>query len=102
MTIPPELGEQEPASFEGYFRDPAFAAESTLAWSLGQRTDLVDALRGLLSGGQAAARLRIWVLLELTSQPQARLERGDLNSLFHGLRPGACDLWAARCFACHF
>lgn len=67
------------------------AAESPLAWGLGQRLDLLDALRGLLSGGQAAARLRLWVFLELAAQPQGRLQRDDLNQLFYALKPEALD-----------
>jgi len=81
----------EAGSFEGYFRDPAFAAESSLSWALEQRADTIEALRGLLSGGSAAARLRLWVFLELTAQPQARLQRDDLNLLFHALKPEALD-----------
>jgi hypothetical protein len=43
---------------------------------------VLDALRGLVSGGQAAARLRIWMFLELAAQPHGRLQREDLNQLF--------------------
>jgi len=88
--------EQEAASFEGYFRDPAFAAESQLAWALGQRLDVLDAVRGLFSGGQAAARLRLWAFLELAAHPQGRLQREDLNQLFHGLKPEALDMVLKR------
>ena len=79
-----------------YFRDPGFAAESPLAWALGQRLDAIDALRGLLSGGQATARLRLWVFLELAAQPQGRLQREDLNQLFLGLKPEALDMALKR------
>jgi len=85
------VDEPEAASFEGYFRDPAFAAESPLAWALEQRLDVLDAMRGLLSGGQAAARLRLWAFLELAAHPRGRLQREDLNQLFHGLKPEALD-----------
>jgi hypothetical protein len=85
------MDEPETASFEGYFRDPTFAAESSLAWALGQRLDVLDAMRGLLSGGQAAARLRLWAFLELAAHPRGRLQREDLNQLFHGLKPDALD-----------
>lgn len=95
-NVPPLPDEQEWGSFEGYFRDPAFAAEAPLAWSLGQRVALLDALRGLISGGPAASRLRLWVFLELASQPKARFEREDLNQLFHGLRPEALDMALKR------
>lgn len=88
--------EHEAASFEGYFRDPAFAAESSLAWALGQRVDVLEAMRGLLSGGQAAARLRLWAFLELAAHPQGRLQREDLNQLFHGLKPEALDMVLKR------
>lgn len=85
------IDDQELGSFEGYFRDPTFAAESPLAWTLGQRLEVLDAMRGLLSGGQAAARLRLWVFLELVALPQGRLQREDLNQLFHSLKPEALD-----------
>lgn len=88
--------EQEPAAFEGYFREPGFAAESPLAWILGQRLELLDAVRGLMSGGQSAARLRLWVFLELAAQAQGRFSREDLNLLFHGLRPEALDVALKR------
>ncbi|WP_051248940.1 hypothetical protein [Acidovorax sp. JHL-9] len=96
MGIPHPAEEPEASSFEGYFRDPGFAAESPLAWALGQRVDAIDALRGLLSGGQATARLRLWVFLELAAQPHARLQREDLNQLFHGLKPEALDMALKR------
>ena len=83
-------------SFESYFRDPSLAAEVPLAWALQQRLDLVDALRGLLGGAQAAVRLRLWVFLELASQPRARLQREDLNQLFHVLRAEALDMVLKR------
>jgi len=88
---PLRADEQESGSFESYFRDPAMAQESSLAWGLGQRLDVVDALRGLLSGGQAAARLRLWAFLELAVQPHGRLQRDDLNQLFYGLKPEVLD-----------
>lgn len=84
------------SSFEGYFRDPATAAESPLAWRLGQRLALLDALRGLLSGGQATAQLRLWVFLELAALPQGRLQRDDLNQAFFSLRPEALDATLKR------
>ncbi len=79
------------SSFEAYFRDPALAAESPLAWRLGQRLAALDALRGLLSGGQATAQLRLWVFLELAALPRGRLQRDDLNQAFFSLRPEALD-----------
>ena len=78
MPDPHLLEEQESSTFEGYFRDASLAAEQPLAWALAQRLDVVDALRGLFSGPQAAAQLRLWCFLELASQPQARLGRDDL------------------------
>lgn len=88
--------EAESSTFESYFRDPSMAADSPLAWSLHQRMDLVDAVRGLLSGPQAAARLRLWCFLELASQPQGRLVRDDVNQLFHVLKPEALDMVLKR------
>ncbi len=96
MDFQPPLEEQETGSFESHFRDPSLAAEAPLAWLLGQRLDLLDALRGLLSGGQATARLRLWVFLELAALPQGRLQRDDLNQLFFSLRPEALDATLKR------
>jgi hypothetical protein len=91
MDFQPFHEEHETGSFESHFRDPAFAAEAPLAWRLGQRLEWLDALRGLLSGGQASARLRLWVFLELAALPQGRLQRDDLNQLFFSLRPESLD-----------
>ena len=96
MDSQPLHEEHDTGSFESHFRDPAFAVESPLAWLLGQRLDVLDALRGLLSGGQATARLRLWVFLELAAQPQGRLQREDLNQLFFSLRPEALDATLKR------
>ena len=94
---PPQADDAEAGtSFEGYFRDPSLATESPLAWALGQRLDVLDALRGLLSGGHAAARLRVWAFLEIAGQPQARLQRDDLNLLLHALKPEALDMALKR------
>jgi hypothetical protein len=41
--------EHEGASFEAYFRDPASAADSPLAWAVSQRSAVLDALRGLFA-----------------------------------------------------
>ena len=84
------------SSFESYFREPSMAAESPLAWGLQQRLELIDAVRGLLGGAQAAARLRLWCFLELASQPRGRLQREDLNQLFHVLKPEALDMALKR------
>jgi hypothetical protein len=92
----PQYEEQESSSFESYFREPSLAAEAPLAWALQQRLDLIDAVRGLLGGSQAAARLRLWCFLELASQPQGRLQREDLNQLFHVLRPEALEMVLKR------
>jgi len=78
-------------SFESYFREPGLAPEQPLAWALGQRLDLIDALRGLFNGPQALVRLRLWVFMALAGQPQARFSRDDLNQLFHALLPEALD-----------
>jgi hypothetical protein len=92
----PQYEEQESSTFESYFREPSMAAEAPLAWSLNQRLDVIDAVRGLLGGPQAAARLRLWCFLELASQPQARLVRDDVNQLFHVLKPEALDMVLKR------
>jgi hypothetical protein len=91
MADSPIPDDNESTSFEGYFRDPAQAVESPLAWALAQRLEVVDALRGLFSGPQAPVRLRLWCFMELASQPQARLLREDLNQLFHMLWPDALE-----------
>ncbi|MFN3617461.1 MAG: hypothetical protein ACK4K3_11235 [Aquabacterium sp.] len=79
------------ASFESHFRDPTEAPTHPLAWALGQRQPLIDALRGLFSGPQAGVQLRLWCFLELSSQPQGRLSRDDVNRLFHMLLPESLD-----------
>lgn len=81
----------ESSSFDSYFRDPSAADVHALAWTLGQRAESIDALRGLFSGSQNLVRLRLWCFLELAAQPQARLVREDLNQLFHQLVPEALD-----------
>jgi hypothetical protein len=96
MTISPPLDEAESSSFEGYFREPGAAAESPLAWALEQRLDVLEALRGLLAGNGMAARLRVWAFLELASLPQGRLQRDDLQQLFHALKPDALDMVLKR------
>ncbi len=96
MDFQPFHEEHDASSFESHFRDPAFAAEVPLAWRLGQRLAVLDALRSLLSGGQATARLRLWVFLELAAQPQGRLQREDLNQLFFSLRPESLDATLKR------
>ena len=82
---------QDSASFEGFFREPGLAHESAQAWALSQRLPLVDAMRGLFSGPQAGVQLRLWCLLELAAQPQARFSRDDIQRLFHTLRPEPLD-----------
>ncbi len=96
MDFQPLHEEHDTGSFESHFRDPAFAAEAPLAWLLGQRLEILDALRGLLSGGHATARLRLWVFLELAALPQGRLQREDLNQLFFSLRPESLDATLKR------
>jgi hypothetical protein len=87
--LSPDL--QDSASFESHFREPEQAAESAQAWALGQRISLIDALRGLFSGPQAGVQLRLWCFLELAGQPQARLNRDDLQRLFHTLLPESLE-----------
>ncbi len=81
----------EGRGFDSHFRDPDFAPEQPLAWALGQQLDVIDALRGLFSGGQALVQLRLWCFMELAIQPQARLSRDDVNRLFHVLLPDSLD-----------
>lgn len=83
--------EDEGGSFESHFRDPSQATESTLAWSIGQRADALDALRGLFSGARHVVQLRIWCFMELASVPQGRIAREDLNRIFYALQPQALD-----------
>lgn len=93
--LPPSEAEEnapEPeSSFESFFREPELAQQAPLAWSLTQRQPLIDAVRGLLGGPQAVARLRLWCFMELASQPQGRLQREDIQQLFHVLKPEALD-----------
>lgn len=83
--------EDEGGSFESYFRDPSQATESALAWSISQRGDLIDALRGLFSGARYVVQLRLWCFMELASFPQGRIQRDDLNRIFYALQPQALD-----------
>ena len=59
--------DEDGGSFEAYFRAPALAAEAPLAWALGQRLELLDALRSLFSGPRHVVQLRLWCFLELAS-----------------------------------
>jgi hypothetical protein len=83
--------EQEGGSFETYFRDPTSALDAPLAWAIGQRLNVLDALRGLFSGPIAVTQLRVWCFMELVSMPHGRIDREDLNQLFHLLQPQAID-----------
>lgn len=83
--------EIEGGSFESYFRDPSSASDSQLAWAIGQRLNVVDALRALFSGPPAVVQLRLWSFMELASVPHGRIAREDLNQLFHMLLPQALD-----------
>jgi len=83
--------EDEGVSFESYFRDCTLASESSLAWAIGQRLDLLDALRGLFSGARSVVRIRLWCFMELASAPMGHIARDDLNQLFHALHPQALD-----------
>jgi hypothetical protein len=82
--------------FESFFREPELAQQAPLAWALTQRQPLIDAVRGLLGGPQAAARLRLWCFMELASQPQGRFQREDIQQLFHVLKPEALDMALRR------
>lgn len=90
MSIEGEIDGEE-VHFEGYFRDPALAVESPLAWALGQRQDLLGALRGLFAGPAPVVQLRLWCFLELASAPQGRIDHEWLRQAFHALKPQALD-----------
>jgi hypothetical protein len=94
---PSEAEDAAPDSpFESFFREPELAQQAPLAWALTQRQPLIDAVRGLLGGPQAVARLRLWCFMELASQPQGRLQRDDIQQLFHVLKPEALDMALRR------
>lgn len=98
QPLPPsEAEDAAPDSpFESFFREPELAQQAPLAWALTQRQPLIDAVRGLLGGPQAVARLRLWCFMELASQPQGRLQREDIQQLFHVLKPEALDMALRR------
>ena len=87
----PHAESPDSPSFESYFRDPDFPPSQPLAWALGHRTELLDALRGLFHGPAAMVQLRLWCFMELCSQPQARLSRDDIHQLFHAVWPDALE-----------
>ena len=88
----PHAESPDSPSFESYFRDPDFPPSQPLAWALGHRTALLDALRGLFHGPAAMAQLRLWCFMKLCSQPQARLSREDIQQLFHAVWPEALEI----------
>jgi hypothetical protein len=90
MHLEDEHGSDE-NPFEAHFLDPGLAADAELSWALGQRLELLDALRGLFSGPASTVRLRLWCFLELASAPQGRLSRDDLRMLFHALKAQSLD-----------
>lgn len=83
-------GEGESALAD-YFRDPACVADSALAWQMDQHTSTIEALRSLFQGPGGLVRLRVWMLLTLTSQGRAYWSREELEQLFHPVRPEATD-----------
>ncbi len=83
--------EDEGRTFESYFRDPIQANDSPLAWSIGQRGDLLEAMRGLFSGPGSVVQLRLWCFMELVSAPKGRITREDLNQLFYAVQPQALE-----------
>lgn len=78
-------------SFASYFRDPDFVPGQAQAWALNQRTELLDALRGLFNGPSAMVQLRLWCFMELLTLPQARIARDDLLQHFHAVWPDAVE-----------
>nr|WP_315464891.1 hypothetical protein [uncultured Rhodoferax sp.] len=83
-------GEGE-SSLADYFRDPEYVTDSVLAWQLEQHSAGLEALRALFQGPSGLVRLRVWMLLTLTSQGQAFWSREGLEQLFHAVRPEATD-----------
>ena len=85
--VTPATDGAESARFEDLFREPGHAQDSPIAFALAHRADVVEALRGLLGGPPALARLRLWCFLTLVTHPQNRLSREDVNQLFHAVLP---------------
>lgn len=83
-------GEGE-STLADYFRDPEFITDSVLAWQMDQHSTTVEALRSLFQGPGGLVRLRLWMLLTLTSQGRAFWSRDELEQLFHAVRPEATD-----------
>jgi len=89
--VTPATEPAESARFEDLFREPGFAQDSPIAFALGHKFDVVEALRGLFGGPPALARLRLWCFLTLATHPQNRLSREDVNQLFHAVLPEPLD-----------
>ncbi|WP_343628892.1 hypothetical protein [Roseateles sp.] len=83
-------------SFEDYFRDGQLPQDSLLWWQLERNEALLSAQRALFHGPATLVRLRVWVFIELMSQPQSKLSRDDLNRHFHVLRDDALELVLKR------
>jgi len=80
------LPEAETA-FDDYFQDADALADSPVAWQLESNAVLLDAVRLLLQGSSALARLRLWALFTLVGQGMAFLSRDELARLYYALRP---------------
>lgn len=83
-------------SFEDHFREGQLPQDSLLWWQLERNEALLGAQRALFHGPATLVRLRVWVFIELMSQPQSRLSRDDLNRHFHVLRDEALELVLKR------
>jgi len=87
----PLLLPEAEAAFDDYFQDADALADSPVAWQLEGNAALLEAVRLLLQGSSALARLRVWALLTLVGQGKAFLSRDELTRLFYALRPEAAD-----------
>jgi hypothetical protein len=96
MTLQPEhlkplLQPEAEAAFDDYFQDTDALADSPVAWQLESNAALLEAMRLLLQGSSALARLRVWALLLLVGQGKAFLSRDELTQLYYALRPEATE-----------
>ena len=87
----PLLLPEADTAFDDYFQDADALADSPVAWQLESNATLLEAVRLLLQGSSALARLRVWALLVLVGQGRAFLGRDDLTQLFYALRPEAAE-----------
>ena len=91
LTPDPATPGEGESALADYFRDAESVGDSVLAWQLEQHSATVEALRSLFQGPAGLVRLRVWMLLTLTSQGRAFWSREELEQLFHAVRPEATD-----------